>query len=74
MHRLRSLIAGMAAAMAGIDVLVFTGGVGERSAEVRSLAVEGSGSSGSSSTPSATPMSRQMPRSAHARRPSGRSW
>ena len=41
MHRLRSLIAGMAAAMAGIDVLTFTGGVGEHSAEVRSLAVDG---------------------------------
>ena len=43
MHRLRSLIAGMAAAMAGIDVLTFTGGVGEHAAEVRSLAVDGLG-------------------------------
>ena len=43
MHRLRSLIAAMAAAMAGIDVLVFTGGVGEHAAEVRSLAVDGLG-------------------------------
>ena len=43
MHRLRSLIAGMAAAMAGIDVLAFTGGVGEHAAEVRSLAVDGLG-------------------------------
>jgi acetate kinase len=42
-HRLRSLIAAMAAAMAGIDVLAFTGGVGERSAEVRSLAADGLG-------------------------------
>jgi acetate kinase len=41
LHRLRSLIAGMAAALAGLDVLVFTGGVGEHSAEVRSLAVDG---------------------------------
>jgi acetate kinase len=41
MHRLRTLIAGMVAAMAGIDVLTFTGGVGEHSAEVRSLAVDG---------------------------------
>jgi acetate kinase len=39
-HRLRALIAGMVAAMAGIDVLVFTGGVGEHAAEVRSLAVD----------------------------------
>jgi acetate kinase len=42
-HRLRSLIAAMAAAMAGIDVLVFTGGVGERSGEVRSRAADGLG-------------------------------
>jgi acetate kinase len=42
-HRLRSLIAAMAAAMAGIDVLAFTGGVGERSAEVRSVAADGLG-------------------------------
>jgi acetate kinase len=41
MHRLRSLIAGMAAALAGIDVLVFTGGVGEHAAEIRSRAVDG---------------------------------
>jgi acetate kinase len=42
-HRLRSLIAAMAAAMAGIDVLVFTGGVGERSGEVRARAADGLG-------------------------------
>ena len=42
-HRLRSLIAAMAAAMAGIDVLAFTGGVGERSGQVRSLAADGLG-------------------------------
>ena len=41
LHRLRSLIAAMAATMAGIDVLVFTGGVGEHAAEVRSLAADG---------------------------------
>jgi acetate kinase len=41
LHRLRGLIAGMAAAMGGLDVLVFTGGVGERSAEIRALAVQG---------------------------------
>ena len=36
--------------MAGIDVLAFTGGVGERAAEVRSLAADGLGFLGSSST------------------------
>jgi acetate kinase len=40
-HRLRASIAAMAAAMAGLDVLVFTGGVGERSAAVRRRAVDG---------------------------------
>jgi len=40
-HRLRALIAAMVAAMNGIDVLVFTGGVGERSSEVRHRAAVG---------------------------------
>ncbi len=38
-HRLRGQIAAMAAALGGLDVLVFTGGVGEHSAEVREQAV-----------------------------------
>jgi acetate kinase len=42
-HRLRAGIAAMAAALGGLDALVFTGGVGERSPEVRSLAVGGLG-------------------------------
>lgn len=37
-HRLAAAIASMAAAMGGIDALVFTGGVGENSARVRSAA------------------------------------
>jgi acetate kinase len=40
-HRLRAAIASMAAAMDGLDALVFTGGVGERSPEVRSRAAAG---------------------------------
>ena len=40
-HRLRALIASMAAAMNGLDALVFTGGVGENAAPVRSAAVAG---------------------------------
>jgi acetate kinase len=40
-HRLRGLIAAMAAAMNGLDVLVFTGGVGENAAPVRAAAVAG---------------------------------
>jgi acetate kinase len=40
-HRLRSLIASMAAAMAGLDVLVFTGGVGENAPAVRAAAAGG---------------------------------
>ena len=42
-HRLRGQIAAMAAAMDGLDVLAFTGGVGERSPQVRRLAVKGLG-------------------------------
>ncbi len=40
-HRLRAGIASMAAALGGLDALVFTGGVGERSAEVRARAADG---------------------------------
>jgi len=43
LHRLRALIASMAAAMGGLDVLVFTGGVGERSSEIRTRATEALG-------------------------------
>lgn len=41
LHRLRGEIAAMAAAVNGMDALVFTGGVGEHSARVRAAAVEG---------------------------------
>jgi acetate kinase len=40
-HRLRAEIAAMAAAMDGVDLLVFTGGVGENSSIVRDLACSG---------------------------------
>jgi acetate kinase len=42
-HRLRAGIAAMAAALGGVDALVFTGGVGERSAPVREAAADGLG-------------------------------
>ena len=42
-HRLRGSIASMAAAMDGLDALVFTGGVGERAPEVRAAAAAGLG-------------------------------
>ncbi|HZQ88670.1 MAG TPA: acetate/propionate family kinase [Gaiellaceae bacterium] len=41
LHRLRGEIARMAAALGGMDVLVFTGGVGERAAAIRARAAEG---------------------------------
>jgi acetate kinase len=34
-HRIKQTIGAMAAALAGVDVLVFTAGVGERAAEIR---------------------------------------
>jgi acetate kinase len=40
-HRLRALIASMAAALGGIDALVFTGGVGENAPPVRAATVDG---------------------------------
>lgn len=40
-HRLRGGIAAMAAALGGIDTLVFTGGIGENSPVVRAAAVDG---------------------------------
>ncbi|WP_066068839.1 acetate/propionate family kinase [Frankia sp. EI5c] len=43
LHRLRAETAAMAAALDGLDVLVFTGGVGERAAPVRSGAAAGLG-------------------------------
>jgi acetate kinase len=41
LHRLRASIAAMAAAMAGLDALAFTGGVGEGSAAIRAGACDG---------------------------------
>lgn len=43
LHRLRGSIAAMAAAMGGLDALVFTGGVGENAPEIRARAADGLG-------------------------------
>jgi acetate kinase len=43
LHRLRGAIAAMVAAMDGLEALVFTGGVGEHSPEIRSRAAGGLG-------------------------------
>jgi acetate kinase len=40
-HRLRAGIAAMAAAMDGLDALVFTGGVGENAPAIRAASIEG---------------------------------
>ncbi len=42
-HRLHASIAAMAASLGGLDALVFTGGIGERSALVRARAADGLG-------------------------------
>ncbi len=42
-HRLRAAIAAMTASLGGLDAIVFTGGVGERSPVVRAMAAEGLG-------------------------------
>jgi acetate kinase len=41
LHRLRGAIGSMAAALGGLDVLVFTGGVGERAPAIRARAAAG---------------------------------
>jgi acetate kinase len=51
LHRLRAGVAAMAAAMGGIDLLAFTGGVGENSAEIRERAMDGLGFLGVASQP-----------------------
>jgi acetate kinase len=43
LHRLRASIGSMAAALDGLDAIVFTGGVGENSAEIRQRAMDGLG-------------------------------
>jgi acetate kinase len=43
LHRLRGAIAAMAAAMSGLDALVFTGGVGENAAAIRERTADGLG-------------------------------
>ena len=43
LHRLRAGIAAMAASLGGLDALVFTGGVGERSPQIRAAAAGGLG-------------------------------
>ena len=53
LHRLRGLVAAMAAAMGGLDALVFTGGIGERSAPVRAGAADGLGFLGIALDPAA---------------------
>ena len=42
-HRLRAGIASMAASLGGVDLLAFTGGVGEHAPEIRGRAVDGLG-------------------------------
>jgi acetate kinase len=53
LHRLRAGVAAMAAAMDGLDVLVFTGGIGERSAPIRERAAAGLGFLGIALDPAA---------------------
>jgi acetate kinase len=52
-HRLRREISAMAAALGGLDALVFTGGVGEHTPEVRAAATEGLGFLGVAVDPAA---------------------
>jgi acetate kinase len=51
LHRLRGGVASMAAALDGLDTVVFTGGVGENSAEIRQGAADGLGFLGVAADP-----------------------
>ena len=51
LHRLRASIAAMAAALDGLDAMVFTGGVGQNSAEIRRRAMDGLGFLGIAADP-----------------------
>jgi acetate kinase len=53
LHRLRASVAAMAAAMDGLDAIVFTGGVGENSAEIRERTLDGLGFLGVAADPAA---------------------
>jgi acetate kinase len=58
LHRLRGLIAGMAASMGGLDALIFTGGIGERSPPLRARALDRLGFLGLSIDPDLNEASR----------------
>lgn len=72
-YRLKKYIAGYAAAMGGVDAIVFTGGIGENVGHIRKAAVEGLSSGLSSSmrprTTSPAPTGSSRPRI-----PRSRSW
>ena len=71
LHRLRSQIAAMAAALEGLDALVFTGGVGERAPGSASARAAGSASSASSFTGRRTPARCPTPTSREKAQPCG---
>jgi acetate kinase len=73
-HHLRAGITSMAAAMDGLDALVFTGGVGEHSPEVRELAASGLGLLGVGLGEQQTPEATRNGRSARRTVPSACSW
>jgi acetate kinase len=53
LHRLRASVAAMSAATGGLDAIVFTGGVGENSAEIRRRTMAGLGFFGIAADPAA---------------------
>ena len=51
LHRLRASVAAMASAVNGLDAIVFTGGIGENSAEIRQRVMDGLGFLGVAADP-----------------------
>jgi acetate kinase len=58
LHRLRAAVAAMTASLGGLDVLVFTGGVGEHAPDVRGRAADGLGFLGVAVDPAANAAAR----------------
>jgi len=73
-HRLKLEIAAMVGALGGIDVLAFTGGIGEHAAPIRARAARDLAISVCTSTRRPTTPRTPMPTSARSERPCRPSW
>ncbi len=73
-YRVRKYIGAYVAAMGGLDAVVFTGGIGQGSAEVRALALQGLECMGITLDDAAQPRARAASTRCAASRPTTRRW